>query len=32
MPQETIAVVVFVIAMFGTFMLALAWTDRKANS
>jgi hypothetical protein len=32
MPQETVAVVVFVVAVFAIFMVVLAWVDRKANS
>jgi hypothetical protein len=29
MPQEAVAVSVFVIAMFAVFMLSLAWVDRR---
>jgi hypothetical protein len=32
MPQETVAVVVFVVAIFVIFAGVLAWVDRKANS
>jgi hypothetical protein len=32
MPQETVAVVVFVVAVFVIFAGVLAWVDRKANS
>jgi len=32
MPSESIAVTVFVLAMFALFMGALAWIDHKANS
>jgi hypothetical protein len=32
MPPESIAVTVFVLAVFAVFMGTLAWVDRKANS
>jgi hypothetical protein len=32
MPQETVVVVAFVIAVFAIFAGVLAWVDRRVNS